>query len=82
MDYILTPHAKQRMVERLIPDKLIAATLRNPTKVLYDSRGRLLFKKLYQKKGQTRLLLIAGIKTGNSLRIVTVIDTSKLRKYL
>lgn len=70
------------MAERLIPDKLIAGTLRNPTKVLYDSKGRLLFKKLYQKKGQTRLLLIVGIKTDDNLRIITVIDTSKIRKYL
>ena len=82
MDFILTGHARKRMSERNIPEHLIAAALRNPTKRLYDSNGRLLIKRLYRKNGKDRLLLIAGEMEKNILRIITVIDTSKVKKYL
>jgi len=49
LDYTLTSHTKKRMAERSISKKLIKDALQNPTKVLYDNKGRLLIKKLYPK---------------------------------
>ena len=83
MDYILKPHAKQRMKERDISEELVRGALQNPTQMRYDAENRLLIKKIYSKSGKKRLLLIAGeIKDGEMLEIITVIDTSKVKKYL
>jgi len=82
MDYRFTRHAKDRMKERSISEGLIGDALENPTKVSYDSRGRLLLRKLYEKNGRKRLLLIVVELAMGQLKIVTVIDTSKVEKYL
>ncbi len=82
MKYIIKPHARGRMKERSISEKLVADAIANPTKVLYDDRGRVLFKKLYKNKGVNRLLLVAGEPKKDILEIITVIETSKIKKYL
>lgn len=82
MKYVITSHAKQRMVERSISVAAVENALQNPTKVLYDDVGRLLIKKLYRKGDKTRLLLVAGEKMGDKFKIITVIETSKVKKYL
>lgn len=82
MKFVLTAHAKKRMVERTISDSLIAEALYSPTKVLRDNKGNILIKKLYKKQGKDRLLLIVGERLVDSLKIITVIDTSKIKKYL
>ena len=82
MDYIFSPHAKLRMRERGISEEQIIQALRRPTAVLSDPSGRLLFKKLYLKNGSERLLLIATERKSRQLFIITVIDSSKVRKYL
>lgn len=82
MEYVLTKHARERMRERVVSEAVVAATLLQPTKVLSDAEGRLLIKKLYQSKRGRRILLIAGELVGNKLKIFTVIDSSKVKKYL
>ncbi|HEY4475346.1 MAG TPA: DUF4258 domain-containing protein [Candidatus Paceibacterota bacterium] len=82
MNYYLTPHAKRRIKERKIPEKLIRSALQEPTRVLYDDKGRILFKKLYQKQNKERLLLVAAEAVNDRLEIITIIDTSKVKKYL
>ena len=82
MEYLLTPHAKARLAERSIPEKLIGEALWNPTAVSYNGHGRMLIKKLYRKRRRERLLLIAGEMMNSTLKIITVIDTSKVKKYL
>jgi len=81
-DFVIKPHARKRMRERSIPEKLIKESLQNPTKILYDDKNRLLIKKLYKKHRKERLLLIVGEIINNKLEIITVIDTSKIQKYL
>ena len=71
------------MKERTISKILLEEALRKPTKIMYDTgRNRTLIKKLYYKDSKERLLLIACEQTGNVLYIITVIDTSKIKKYL
>ena len=82
MRYILKPHAKERMKERKIPEHIVKTALDNPDKIGYDARGRLLIKKVYRKNGKERLLLAVGEFAENVLEIITVIDTSKIKKYL
>ena len=82
MKYILKPHAKERMKDRSISERLIAETIANPTKILYDSDGRILFKKLHKKRDVDRLLLMVGESKKDRLEIITVIETSKVKKYL
>ncbi len=82
MKYILKPHAKRRMRERNIPEELISRALHNPTQIGYDAKNRLLIKNIYVKNNQKRLLLIVGEIHAEILEIITVIDTSKIKKYL
>lgn len=70
------------MRERLIPESLLKNALDNPTRVGYDIKGRLLIKKSYRKNGKERLLLIAREVVENVLEVITIIDTSKVKKYL
>ncbi len=71
-----------RMRERKITERIIKDVLDNPTKIEYDTKGRVLFKKLYQNKGKERLVLIVGERRGNLTEIITIIDTTKVKKYL
>ncbi len=80
MDYELTKHAKERMVERRISKNLLEHAIIGPTKVLYDENGKLMFKKLYAKN--KRLLIIVAERTKTHLKIITIIDTSNINKYL
>jgi len=82
MRYILTKHAKARMGERSISKKLIEGALHNPTRVSYDSTGKMLLKKLYTKRGKEYLLVIVCDQYREELRIITIIETSKVKKYL
>ncbi|MEK7180815.1 MAG: DUF4258 domain-containing protein [Patescibacteria group bacterium] len=82
MDYILTDHARKRMVERSISKSALENALRSPSKVLYDDADRLLIKKLYKNRNKARLLIIIGETSGNKFKIITVIETSKIKKYL
>ena len=82
MEYIIKPHALGRMRERAISEAFLRDALEYPTKIGYDPRGRILIKKLYMRDGKERLLLIAGEYIENAFVIITVIDTSKVKKYL
>ena len=82
MRYILKPHARMRMRERKITESIIKDALDNPTKIEYDTRGRVLFKKLYQRNGKERLLFMVGEGRGDLIEIITIIDTTKVKKYL
>lgn len=82
MKYEFSPHARKRMEERSISEKLVVEALKFPTKISSDKRGRQLVKKLYIKRKSQRLLLIAVETKGGISRIITLIDTSKIEKYL
>ena len=82
MKYEISSNARQRMRERNISEQYVAKTISNPTQILIDAAGRMLFKKLIRKAGKKRLLLIAGERRNQILRIITIIETSKIKKYL
>ena len=78
----LTGHARRRMAERDISEGQISEALQNPTKIGRDTRQRTLIKKVYERKGKKRLLLLAMEWESDRFCIVTVIDTTKVKKYL
>ncbi|OGF63969.1 hypothetical protein A2661_02305 [Candidatus Giovannonibacteria bacterium RIFCSPHIGHO2_01_FULL_45_24] len=80
MDYELTRHAKERMAERRISEKLLESAILHPNKVLYDEKDKIMFKKLYA--GDKRLLIVVAERVKNRLKIITIIDTSQVKKYL
>ena len=82
MDFKLTLHAQKRIRERDISESLISQAIYNPTKISTDSEGVILIKKLYFYKNKNRLLIVAGKKLGSLFLVFTVIDTSKVTKYL
>ena len=70
------------MAERFISKALISDALKNPTKIAQDEQQRILIKKIYEKRGKKRLLLLALEREDIGLCVVTVIDTTKIKKYL
>lgn len=70
------------MEERSISEDLLKDALENPTKVGYDAKGRVLIKKSYRKEGKNRLLLIVAEEVNDIFEIITIVDTSKIKKYL
>lgn len=82
MKVVFTRHARERMKERLISREDVVEALENPTKVGYDKDGKILVKKTYQKEGKERLLLIVGRISRETFKIITIIDSSKVKKYL
>lgn len=82
MKYKLTAHARERLRERNITYRVLEEALRNPTKVAYDAEGKLFIKTIYKQRNRERLLLIVGRFAGEVLLVITVIDTSKVKKCL
>lgn len=82
MKHFLTKHAQERMTERSIDIKIIESALADPTKIEYDGNGTCLIKKLFLKNNSPRLLLLAGKIENNQFKIFTVIETSKVKKYI
>ena len=70
------------MLERSIREDQIKAALAEPTKVGYDGRGHIVIKKLYKRFGRQRLLLLTGEEIKDSFKIITIIETSKVHRYL
>ena len=71
------------MRERSISKRLIIDALEFPTRISSNRQGRQLVKKLYTDKKKTRRLLLVVVEiTDNIVKIITVIDTSKVGKYL
>lgn len=70
------------MKERAVSPNVVRDCLQNPDKVSYDEKGRYLLKKRYNKSGKQRLLMVAVERKGNMYIVITVIDTSKVKKYL
>ncbi len=86
MRIILTDHARQRAEERWITVREIESVIKFPDRIARDRRNPelVLFKKVYyHKKLKKRHLLILICDLGADLiRVITIIDTSKVTKYL
>ena len=86
MRIIFSPHALQRLAEREIKREVALNALENPDKieVSRQNRRRLLFKKVYfnQTLRRDHLLMLICEEKDEEIEVVTIIDTSKISKYL
>jgi len=82
---IFSSHALLRMEERGLDDSLIIEAIGSPDKIekSESSHSRFLVKKLYfnQQLQAEHLLMIIVEDNQVFLKVITVIDTSKISKY-
>jgi hypothetical protein len=82
---VFTNHALKRLKERGISEKEVREFIKNPDKVEHSLKSpkRFLIKKVYfnRKLGRDHLLLIILEKENSILKVITIIDTSKISKY-
>lgn len=79
-------HALKRMKERFISRYIVISALQNPDYVKNSIKvmSRFLIKKLYFNKRfkKKHLLMIIFEQDKNAMKVITIIDTSKINKYL
>jgi hypothetical protein len=82
----LSPHAKVRMRERGVTASDVRRAITNPDRLEQSLQrlDRFLVKKVYmhRRTGHHHLLLIVYERRGIAVEVITVIDTSKIAKYL
>mgnify|MGYP001616036772 CR=1 FL=1 len=82
MQFVLTAHARQRMRERKLTRVMLEVALSKPVRTTRENSGKLFIIALHYRNGRERALLIAGVMEGTVLKIFTVIETTKVQKYL
>lgn len=78
-------HALKRIKERFISRSIVINALRNPDRLEKSTKNlnRFLAKKIYfNKHFRKEHLLMIVYEENNIIKIVTIIDTSKINKYL
>lgn len=78
MKIIFSNHALYRMKEREITKNEVKITLLEPDKLIWKDNTNIAMK--LRENGH--LLIIIYTDLGKTEKIITVIDTSKVRKYL
>lgn len=79
-------HALERMTERGIKKSDVETFIKSPDKIEISNinTNRFLFKKIYfnQKRKKDHILMLVCEKENGVLKIITIIDTSKISKYI
>lgn len=79
-------HARQRMQERFISQSTICETINRPQKLEQSQKNRQIFiaKKIYynEKLAKNHLLMVIYQIEVSVISVITIIDTSKINKYL
>ena len=85
MKIVFTKHSLERAEERAISKKELTDTIHHPDKIDKSSQDnkRFLIKKIYynEKLKADHLLMIICEKEKGIIKVVTIIDTSKISKY-
>ena len=85
MKIVFTKHSLERAKERVISKKELRDAIHFPDKIDKSSQNskRFLIKKIYynEKLKADHLLMIICEKEKGVVKIVTIIDTSKISKY-
>lgn len=85
MKIIFTKHSLERAEERMINKKDLNYAICYPDKIDQSSKDskRILIKKIYhnEKLKADHLLMIICEKESDVLKVITIIDTSKISKY-
>ena len=85
MKIVFTKHSLERAKEREISERELKYAILHPDKIDKSSQNnkRGLIKKIYYNKKleADNLLMIICEKEKRSIKIITIIDTSKISKY-
>ena len=85
MKFVFTKHSLKRAEERAISKKELRDAIYFPDKIDKSSQNnkRFLIKKIYYNKKlkADHLLMIICEKKEETIKIITIIDTSKISKY-
>ncbi len=78
-------HALTRMRERGLKENDVINAIKFPDRVENSTiiKNRFLIKKIYylQKQEKDHLLMVICEKEGGGVKVITIIDTSKISKY-
>ncbi len=78
-------HSLEIIKERKIDKRIVTKAINFPDKIEVSgiNKNRLLIKKIYyhQEFKKDHLLMIVVEKSNTILRVITIIDTSKISKY-
>ena len=85
MKIVFTKHSLERAKERAINTKELRDAINFPDKIDKSSQNnkRFLIKKIYynEKLKADHLLMIVCEKEKRTMKVITIIDTSKISKY-
>ena len=85
MDIIFSTHSLQRANERKINRKILLRAIHFPDRIDLSNKDSqsCIIKKVYYNEslGKDHLLMIICKKENNVLKVITIIDTSKISKY-
>lgn len=86
MNIRFTKHARERMAERGITEDRVEQAIKVPDKIGRSvlNHARFLIKKVYfnETLAKKHLLMIIYEEKGNEVYVITLVDTSKIEKYL
>ena len=74
-------HAKRQLAERNLSEEAVTDCLEKPQQVLYNSRGKGIAHKIFEKEGKDFLMRVIFLEESNRRKVVTVYITSKIHKY-
>ena len=78
MKIVFSSHAAQRMQERSVSEEEIAVVIASPEKIGRQGESYIVMK----KRENGHLLIVIYRELLDVIKIITVIDTSKVHKYL
>jgi hypothetical protein len=82
MDFQLSIHAQEELVERNIPLQVLELVLNQPEQVVEEDNLKVYQGRFEATNGKTYLLRAYVNDRVNPIRVVTVYKTSKINKYL
>ncbi len=85
MKIIFSKHSKDRAKERKIDNKILLEAIKYPDKINSSNKDskRFIAKKIYYNNNfkKDHLLMIICQRESKSIKVITIIDTSKISKY-
>lgn len=80
MNFILTQHAQDQLLDRKIPLRLVQFVLENPEQVVVE-RGKKVYQSRVEIDGRTQLLRVIVNDRTTPVIVVTVYPTTQINKY-
>lgn len=80
MNFILTKHAQDKLIEREIPLFLVQSVLENPEQIV-EERGKNVYQSRVEINGRTQLLRVVTNDQVEPVIVVTVYPTSQISRY-